>query len=200
MTLCIEVQHAWLQWRHLAGGPVPNRRELHAPSRLVPRFVPDDERIEFGNTEVGERIDDVVAVHKARAHRKVDTAAECERLRVVWPGDGAVLHIGEGTTCHPLHGNGLDFHVLERADDGEVSLESVKRKSEAVCFDGFQLLELGENVDLGSHFADVNLECNEATEDGRELGLSKVIDDIRRRELHVGGLVWNGRPWLPALG
>jgi len=53
----------------------------------------------------------------------------------VWPDDGAVLHVGEGTTCHPLHGDAFDFHALERADDGEVGLEGVSGKSQAICFE-----------------------------------------------------------------
>ena len=93
------------------------------------------------------------------------------------------------TACHPLHGNGLDFRVLERADEREVGLNSVNRETQAVRLEGLQSLELGENVDLGAHFADIYLEYDEGTEDGRQLGLGEVIDRIGGRELHASEVV-----------
>ena len=60
VALRLEMQHVWLQRKGLPGVSVPNGRELRPSSWLIPRFVPDDKRVEFGDTEVGERIDDVV--------------------------------------------------------------------------------------------------------------------------------------------
>ena len=120
---------------------------------------------------------------------------EGRHRRLVRASQGSVARwwcspcVGEGATCHPLNGDGLDFYALGRSDNREVSLESVSGKLEAICFGGLWLLESGGNVDLDSHFADVNLECDEAAEDGRDLRLSKVIDGIRRREPHVGGFL-----------
>ena len=43
--------------------------------------------------------------------------------------DDALSHVGGSTACHPLHGNGLDFHVLERADEPEVGTDWVSGRS-----------------------------------------------------------------------
>jgi hypothetical protein len=92
---------------------------------------------------------------------------------MMWPDDGALLHIGKGATCHPLHRDGLDFHPFERADEREVDVGMVVGEPQAIRFEDLQVLELRQNVDLGSHLADIHLESDEAAEDGPELGLTE---------------------------
>ena len=121
-------------------------------------------------------------------------AAWRERFGEARPDDRTLFHVEECKACHPPHRNGLDFRVLERADEWQVGLNSESRKTQAVRLEGLQLLELRENVDLGAHFADIDFEYDEVTEDGREPGLEEVIDRIGRRELHVGEVVVRAAP------
>jgi hypothetical protein len=69
VALGIEVQHAWLQRSYLADSPIPNGGELRTAPWLIPGLVPDDERVQFGDTEVGKGVDDVVVVRELRATR-----------------------------------------------------------------------------------------------------------------------------------
>ena len=136
----------------------------------------------------------MAGVGEVRAGRKVDTAAQCESFRAVRPNGGALFHVGEGTACHLLHGNGLDFHVLERADEPEVGINRASGESQAKRFDVLQPLELDDDVDLGPHFADIYFESDERAEDGRELRLNEVIDGIGRRGFHVRELIMRVAP------
>ena len=47
-----------------------------------------------------------------------------KHLGVVQPINGALVHVGEGATCHPLNVDGLNLHALQRADDREVGVVS----------------------------------------------------------------------------
>ena len=181
----IEGEHARLERSRLTGGAAPDSR----PPGFVPRLVSDDERVDSGDTDFGERINDVVIKCKVRADGEVDTAAWRERFGVVRPDDRTLFHVEGCTACHALHGNSLDFHVLEYADEGKVGLNSVSLEMQVV-----HLEELGESVDLGAHLADIHLENDEGTEYGRELGLGEVINPIGRRELHVSEVVVRAAP------
>ena len=55
----------------------------------------------------------------------------------------------------------------------------VVREPQTICFEGLQVLELRQNVDLGSHLADIHFEGDEAAEDKRELGLFEGVYGIR---------------------
>jgi hypothetical protein len=129
----------------------------------------------------------VVVVRKVGTNWVVDTATWHERLGIVGPNDGTFPQVGEGTARHPLHGDGLDFHALERANDWEVGVDMVAGEGEAVCFEGLQMLDLGENVDLGPHLAHTHFEIDEAAEDGPEPG--EVVNGVGRQEFHVDELV-----------
>ena len=115
-------------------------------------------------------------------------------LRVKCPEDGTLFHIREGASCHPLDRDGLDFHPLERADEREVDVGMIARESQTICSEGLQVLELPQNVEPGSHLADIHLESDEAAEDGRELGLTEGVYGIGRREFHVGEIMTRAVP------
>ena len=74
VALCLEVQHARLERSFLAG--VPYGCELRVLSRAVPRLVPDDKRVELGDSDVGKHVDGVAGVGGVRAGGKVGTAAQ----------------------------------------------------------------------------------------------------------------------------
>jgi len=59
-------------------------------------------------------------------------------------------------------------------------------KTQTVCFERFQVLEGRENVGLGSHLGHVDLECDEAAEDGCKVRRGEVVYGIRGRKFHVG--------------
>jgi len=194
VALRIEVQHAWLQRSLLASRPVPNGGELRTSPWLVPGLVADDERVQLGDTEVGKGVDDVIVVREDRASGEVDTTAGGKTLWIMGPDNRALLHIGEGATCHPLYGDGLDLHPLERADEREVDVGVVVRESQAVRLEGLQVFKLRQNVDLGAHLANIHLEVDEAAEDRPELELTEVVDGVRRGEFHVGELLMRAIP------
>ena len=114
-------------------------------------------------------------------------------FRAVRPNNGALFCVRECTACHPLHGNGLDFHVLERADEPEIGINRVSGESQVKCFEVLQPLELDKDVDLGPHFADIYFEGDERA-DGRELRLDEVIDGIGQRGFHVRELIMRVAP------
>jgi len=59
-----------------------------------------------------------------------------------------------------------------------------------MCFEGLQWLEGCGNVGLGSHLGQIDLECDEAAEDDREVGLS-VMKTFRVGWHVVGAVAYN---------
>ena len=67
---------------------------------------------------------------------------------------------------------------VRRSNEREVDVGMVVREPQTICFEGLQVLELRQNVDLGSHLADIHFEGDEAAEDRRELGLFEGVYGI----------------------
>jgi hypothetical protein len=82
VALGIEVQHVWLQRSYLGDGPIPNGGELRTSPWLLPGLVPDDERVQFMDTEVGKGGDSVIVVRELSARGEVGSwGAASDTLR-----------------------------------------------------------------------------------------------------------------------
>ena len=73
-------------------------------------------------------------------------------------------------------------------------MNGVSGESQARRFEVLQPLELGEDVHLGPHLADIYFESDERAEDGRELRLNEVIDGIGQREFRVREFIMRAAP------
>ena len=71
--------------------------------RLVPRFIQDNEGVDFRDIEARNRVNDVVIIREVLAYRNGNTANRGV-LWIVYQDDSAVLEYGEGAPSHTSRG------------------------------------------------------------------------------------------------